>query len=304
MLMCVTIASNFGKLNFAFDLLAHFKVHYAALFVLFGIIFWVFWQPFWLALSLVGAIANLAAIGPWYLNHSSWQKADSTNAISVLISNVARGRGSVAELLKLTQLEQPDIVGLVEVPSQLLKDFISAQTEYKYKIEYPQDYNHEGLALFSKLPITESEIVRFGETTKPTIVAHIDTGDHSLEVILAHPVWPMGAEYSARRNLQLLEMAEYVRTRDGTVLIAGDLNITIWSPYYREFVERSGLADARTGFGIGATYPAAMAAFGIPIDHILITEPSRVGNFRVLNSIGSDHLPISAEVSLLPKNRG
>ena len=80
------------------------------------------------------------------------------------------------------------------------------------------------------------------------------------------------------------------------VVLAGDLNVTMWSPHYIDFIRTSGLTNARDGYGIGGTWPS-IPLLGLPIDHILTTKGSWIGDFRVHSGVGSDHLPVSVELT-------
>ena len=52
-------------------------------------------------------------------------------------------------------------------------------------------------------------------------------------------------------------------------------------------------STAVTVSGVEALWP-----LGVPIDHVLTSPELRVHDFRVLDSIGSDHRPIAVEFSL------
>jgi endonuclease/exonuclease/phosphatase (EEP) superfamily protein YafD len=143
--------------------------------------------------------------------------------------------------------------------------------------------------------------VYFGDAATPSIVATLESGPASFEFILAHLNPPLGRDMSARRNRQLRRIGQHIAVSDESVLLAGDLNTTVWSPYYKEFEQLSGMNNARAGHGIGATFPP-LPLLGIGIDHILVTPPSSVGDFRVHEGIGSDHRPISARVSMAPRH--
>jgi endonuclease/exonuclease/phosphatase (EEP) superfamily protein YafD len=83
------------------------------------------------------------------------------------------------------------------------------------------------------------------------------------------------------------------------VIIAGDLNVSMWSPFYRSLIKRSGLHNARQGFGILPTQSGIspqFAIFSAPIDHCLVSSDIQVKNFRLGRHIGSDHLPIIADL--------
>ena len=296
LLMCIVIASHFGNLHFSLDLLSHFRVQFAAVFVLFAAFFALGRQATWFALSIIVAAANIIPIITWYTSGNDWDKTGPAKSINVLISNVSLRNRNYQRLSQLVDRVQPDILGLMEVNTEWLENLETVLEQYEFRIEHPRE-NPEGLALYSKMPVTQSKSVLFGKSVKPAIVATIEATEGEFEVILAHLPWPLGADSSAQRNSQLQEMASYVRATDKQVLLLADLNTTMWSPHYREFEKKSGLTNARAGYGIGATFPS-IPVISIPIDHILMTSPSKIGIFKVHESVGSDHLPISASIRL------
>lgn len=79
----------------------------------------------------------------------------------------------------------------------------------------------------------------------------------------------------------------------------GDLNITMWSPYYRKFMKQTNLKNSRQGFGILPTWPTKniysllppqlSPLFSIPIDYCLISPEFKVMSIYTINDTGSDH---------------
>lgn len=91
--------------------------------------------------------------------------------------------------------------------------------------------------------------------------------------------------------------------------MVGDLNITMWSPYYKRFARQTGLRNARQGFGILPSWPtketysqispALSLLLAIPIDHCLISPEIKVLNIRTGPNVGSDHRPVITDL-LIP----
>jgi endonuclease/exonuclease/phosphatase (EEP) superfamily protein YafD len=80
-------------------------------------------------------------------------------------------------------------------------------------------------------------------------------------------------------------------------VLIGDLNTTMWSPYFSELVKGSGLRDARLGFGLKPTWPMPLPAlFQIPIDHCLVSDDIEVLGVRTGGATGSDHRPMMFDV--------
>jgi vancomycin resistance protein VanJ len=77
------------------------------------------------------------------------------------------------------------------------------------------------------------------------------------------------------------------------VIIAGDLNATLWSPSLTPLMRSRW--QWPEGSGITYTWPTFAPPFAIQIDHIL-TKGAKAGRYKVLPSIGSDHLPVRADL--------
>ena len=170
------------------------------------------------------------------------------------------------------------------------------RARYPYHYEVPDEL-YVGLALYSRLPLEDARELRLpGEGRRPPIAATLKAPGGDVEIVLAHPMSPVGAEYIRQRNAQIAALAKHAATARTPLVLAGDLNLTMWNDAYRPLVDVAGLHNARKGHGIGPTWPA-LGPIGVPIDHILATPDVRLRNFRVLPGIGSDHYPVTAEFS-------
>jgi endonuclease/exonuclease/phosphatase (EEP) superfamily protein YafD len=290
------IAAQFGELHFMLDNLSNFPVQFAAVFLACAAALAHLGDRRLALVSAVGAALSLVPVVPWYFSGTAEPPAPGARTVKLLVSNVYVHNRQHAQLLRLIDKEQPDVVGLVEVNSRWLRKVARLLASYPYRFEIP-DEEIVGLALYSRLPLANARILRVGEAGTPAIAATMETPDGEIEFILTHSVSPLDTDHVGRRNAQLDALGRYVETLQRPVVVAGDLNATMWNRNYRAFAELGGLHNARAGHGVGPTWPS-IGPLGVPIDHILATAPVRFRNFRVLESIGSDHLPVLAEFSL------
>lgn len=96
-------------------------------------------------------------------------------------------------------------------------------------------------------------------------------------------------------NDRLAHAARFVRELPEPRLFVGDLNTTLFSPYYADFIAASNLTDARRGAGLLPTFPARSllgALTRLPIDHCFVGEGVRVRGIKAGGDFGSDHLPL------------
>ncbi len=278
------------------DNLSNFPAHFGAAFLACAA---------WFALRrrLVPALACLALatlalwrVVPWYFDPPPVPGDPTHPYVRLLVSNVYYANREHKQLLSLVARENPDVIGLVEVSARWLRKLKQLREQYPYHYEVP-DEHYVGLALYSRFPLEGARVLPLpGENSTPAITATLKAPGGDVELVLAHPMSPVGAEFIQRRNAQVAALAHHAGAAQLPLVLAGDLNLTMWNDAYQPLVEVAGLGNARAGYGIGATWPA-IGPFGVPIDHILASPGVRVRNFRVLPGIGSDHLPVTAEFS-------
>jgi endonuclease/exonuclease/phosphatase (EEP) superfamily protein YafD len=97
-------------------------------------------------------------------------------------------------------------------------------------------------------------------------------------------------------------LAKVVADVEAPIVLLGDLNTTPWSPIYRQFIEDSGLRDARDGFGLLSSWPTGNPPLLIPIDHALVSQQIVVHNLYLGPDVGSDHYPLILDFSVRPGN--
>ena len=82
------------------------------------------------------------------------------------------------------------------------------------------------------------------------------------------------------------------------LVVAGDFNVTPYSPYFRDWLAASGLTDSRRGRTLSVSWPATLPWFGIPIDHVAVNDGFTIVSHRRLPDFGSDHYGVVVELAL------
>ncbi len=290
------LGSRFDRLHAVLDNLSDFPLHFATAFLACATAFAVMHDTRWMIVSVACIAVSLMPVASWSLAASKSGDETPATPVRLLVSNVYLRNSQHARLVNLIEAERPDIVALVEVDSCWLHGLKSLRSDYPYHFEVP-DEKYAGLALYSKLPLSNPRILRLNESATPTLAATLRLPTGEVDFYLTHPLPPLGAAFIRSRNMQLLDLGRHIRTMNRPAVLAGDLNVTMWNRIFQSFAEEAGLRSARGAQRIGATWPA-LPAIGVPIDHILATTTVQFGRFEVLTGIGSDHFPISAEFGL------
>ena len=97
-------------------------------------------------------------------------------------------------------------------------------------------------------------------------------------------------ERRLREVQRIIDVASGLR---GPVIVAGDLNVTSFSPYFTVLLHEGNLRDSRQGFGLQTSWTPGLWLFGATIDHCLITSDLAVRRHTIGPHLGSDHRPVS-----------
>ena len=292
----VSVLTVFDDRHRLLELFSHFRLQYLAVSVLLTVAFlWLRWPGH--AVFGAAAIAlNAWFVVPWYLPVERGAAADSD--LRILNANVLATNGNYEDFRKLVEATQPDIVIMQEVTDAWVQSLDGFSKRFPHKVveARPDPF---GIALFSRFPLEASAVRQADPRGYPEIVATVVANDWRLQLIAAHPANPVvnGGYYA--RNLQLDGIGELARRSPMPLVVAGDLNVSIWSHQYRRLVAKSGLRNAREGFGVEPTWPTFFPVVMIPIDHFLVSEDIEVTGYSTGPNIGSDHRPVT--VTLRPR---
>lgn len=291
-----SLATFAGPWHRNLDLFAHFRLQYLIAAASFAVLLFVLRSPRWaLAMAAVAAI-DLAPVAPWYFADAV-APARPAATLRVLLSNVHASNRDTDRLIELIRAEAPDVVFLQEVTARRLDELQALAVTYPYVHAAPREDNF-GIAVLARHPfrsVVEIDSAPFGF---PTLVVEFDVGGRTVTAVTTHPMIPLGETNYAGQAEQLDDVATLIASRVGPRLVVGDLNATMWGHLLRRFREKSGLVNARRGFGVLATWPKSLGPAGIPIDHCFASRDFRVADFRTGPDIGSDHLPLIVDLSL------
>jgi endonuclease/exonuclease/phosphatase (EEP) superfamily protein YafD len=217
------------------------------------------------------------------------------HTIKILSANVLFHNRSAKRLLEIVHDESPDVVLLVEYTAQWAAQVDELRAAYPYYLEGPQR-SPWGIALFSRLDFDAIKRIPVGNTEGIQAVVRTPNGPFTLiGVHLRSPTTPSAA---AMRNMELDALATRVSRSTGPIAVVGDFNITPYSPFFEDWLARSGLTDTRRGRTMSPSWPAQLPILGIPIDHCFVGRGVVIVRHRGLPPFGSDHYPILAELAL------
>ena len=291
----LTITSFCGDVFWMLELTTHFRLQYLALSIFFLPLFAMFKMWRWAGVALLCLLINGAYVLPWYWPANSVQADAGGQKLRLLLSNVLWDNKHHADVIEFVRREKPDLAFFQEVTPRWAKELEALRDELPESRLYPKD-DAGGMAVFSRLPFVRAEQAPLADYNGPAVLAQVNVGGKLVSIISVHPPPPGGKKNFDHRTEILNQTADFVDTFPEPKIVIGDLNTTMWSPYYSRFVERIGLANAREGFGVLPSWPTHLPPLFIPIDHCLVSREIRVADIRTGSRVGSDHLPLIVDL--------
>ncbi len=264
------------------------------------------WRPFFL-ISAIGVILitpsvlSLQALEPANQRRTPWHDAalgprDEIPQLRVLSINTWHSNGDLKALGRYILTADAEVVVLSEFgpnKQQLLEDL---QRAYPYQVSCA-DLWACSQALLSRRPFVRAGTKMPTLHNPPMVWAefHVGVVDVAkLTVIGTHVHRP------SRRHdwhvAQLAGLAAHIRKTEGSIVLAGDFNMTRMSQSFDDFAYASGLAAPERLLASWPAWPVPLPQF--QLDYVFVSRDIEVLDQRLGHMIGSDHLPLWTAVRL------
>lgn len=290
-----TAASFVGRYSFLTEICVHFVNLYALAGVAGALLILPSKRWGWVLVCLVVALVNAARLAPLYTPAAG--AAEPGTPLRLVTANVLSGSDRYEAVADYLGAADADLIFVQEVTRAWEARLRAALPDHRYVVTEPRE-DHFGIAVFSRLPLSDVEVVRTGGSDLPAIVGAVRVGGAEVRFVNLHAI-PPGSPYGLElRNRQMNRAAAFIADSGGPGIVAGDFNCTSWSPYFRDLLREHDLHDARRGFGVAGTWPAPVHPFTIPIDQCLVTSEIRVLDFERGRNFGSDHLPLRVDLQI------
>ncbi|HEY9738325.1 MAG TPA: endonuclease/exonuclease/phosphatase family protein [Trichocoleus sp.] len=292
------------------ELLSHFQVQYLIVTALLLGFCWLARSQISVLICLLCCVSLATQIVPWYLPPQRLLPQPEAN-LRVLMANLNAQNHQYERVLTFLRQQQPDIAAFAEVDAAWAAQLDTIKDVLPFSYGLPNPYNL-GLLVYSREPLQDAQIKYFGVDKNVSVVAQFAVAERPLTLIATHPLPPVGSTYFHRRNRQLDLIGQYIQTLSTPVVMVGDLNLSMWSPYYRRLINQTGLKNARQGFGVLPTWPSKrtfnrlppipLPLLSIPLDHCLISPLLQAVNIHTGIDTGSDHRPLVADIYVPAKS--
>ena len=264
------------------------------------------WRSFFL-ISALGAILvtpsllSLVALEEPGEQRQPWHDAlagvrDTVPQLRVLSINTWHSNTNLPGLARYLASADADVVVLSEFGPNKQPLLEQLRTVYPHQVSCAAIWACSQV-LLSRIPFVRSGTRRPTLSNPPMVWAqfHVGTVDVAkLTVIGTHIYRP-----SRRRDwhlAQLAGLAAYVRKTEGSVIVAGDFNMTRMSQSFDDFTFASGLETPGRLLASWPAWPVPLPQF--QLDYVFVSSDLGILDQRLGHMVGSDHLPLWTSVRL------
>ncbi len=254
-------------------------------------------------------VAGLMWFGPRFLPRATAEP----EGLRVITFNMLHHNPRHDDITEWLREADADIVFMQEVADQIVAGEWSGFDLYPYRAVQVTDLGLWKDMILSRYPILSAENLPIGMqgSTQQRVVVKIEGQDVALyNVHIAGPAInfrriPMYDDM--HRDAKIAALLAILAEETRPYIMAGDFNMTEFAPMYGKMAEVMCDSYVEAGVGIGASWPTAGTIIFFPeimpalmrIDYVWHSEGFRAVDAEVGPRLGSDHLPIIAELELV-----
>ena len=313
----VTLAGFLAEQWWVFDIVTSFRPQ-AIIVLLVAAIALVILRIWWiLPVAIMSLALNATQVAPVYTQNQPMAATDSPT-LTIAHLNLQSNRGDVPGIINWLGGHPADIVVVLDTKLDLasaVHDGVNG-----YRMVYPRvktivpstqpiapgkknrnKTSPSGTSYLSFEPrgaelvvLTDREDVTVDQPSVPglpesVIELHATIGTQPVTLLGLHTQSPTTSLNHDRRDRQLDAVTTWLENTPPPAIAFGDFNVTYYSPYLRQLLDRSRATSSQPGFGVQASWPVQFRPAGIGIDQSVYT-----GNVTPIArqrgpSFGSEH---------------
>jgi endonuclease/exonuclease/phosphatase (EEP) superfamily protein YafD len=284
-----------ARLHWMLELTTHFSVQYLAVTLLLFVLLALRRRFVACALLVAAGAVSAASVLPYLPLGGEAPPTSAAPPLKVLTVNVSFRQFSARTLLTIVREADPDVVVVQELTPHAESVLADLDVAFPHFRKFPAD-GPVGIGLWSRHELESGNVIAVGRV--PAIEARVRGPAGTFTVIGVHLRAPTSAQRATARNQELRELAARSAAVNEPLIVAGDLNITPYSPFFADWLSGGGLTDSRRNRTLSISWPTMLPVAGIPIDHVAVNGHFVILSHRRLPNFEGDHYPVLVEVAL------
>ncbi len=221
--------------------------------------------------------------------------------LTILQFNIFYANDKFVDSIPWIIKQNADVVVLQEINKDRAKELGELKKHYAWsRVKLNENREAFGMAIFSNKPVTKFDYINIGNGWNRYSLTELLVSGTKLHLYELHTPPPVSEYFFEQRNIAMALLAD-VMAKDVTPhrLLVGDLNSTIYSPYFQNILSKAELHHSQQNYNIEGTWSTAFPMpLRIGIDHMLVSKQIKIEKRVVAPAQSSDHLPIITTLEL------
>ena len=293
-------------------------IHLAAATALLAVLMLLYKRRLWAIAGMLAALWNVALAWPSIAANVATALADAppkAKALKVVTFNLSYDNPGLKPTVEFLAKSGADVIGLSEVTPEAKKALARLDEIYPHRVDCVGKDRFCELMLLSKKPLRYGFAGRIGPKLTYIASADLDFQGSAISVAVAHivlpfvkPDWhelqqwlPPGDASPLLpqtpvlwQSMQMAVLADYAKSLGRDQILMGDFNSVPWMDVQVAFRTATNLDNRGP---LVATWPTGLPPFmRVPIDTVFVGGGLTLRNLQPGPDLGSDHLPVIAEI--------
>ena len=297
--VAATIAGFFGSTWWIFDLAADYRFPLMVTLVLVAIAYGLGYGRAAAVIFLIAAVVNAVLIVPLWI--SQQPKARTEDNLRVVTFDVEGHAENRDEILSWLGSVGARIVFLQGTDAGWSADISAAGLPYR-TLAVPDDAP-SGTTVLARSDVDAT--LAPNDDGSPYVEIVTTLGGATLTLIGVDTEIPRSSEEAETRLALFATVADRVAAVETRVAVVGNLSTTRWSHAFRVLASDPPLRASEDGSGYWATWnafpsfniPAVQRIFGLPLDHVLLSEDLTTTARLVGPDLGPNHRGVVVDIA-------
>jgi endonuclease/exonuclease/phosphatase (EEP) superfamily protein YafD len=293
-ILLMSLLGFLSSMNFVFDVCSHLRLQYLFFSLITMIVLLLIFRKKTLSLilSILIFIFNFFPI----VSVIKINKYGLGKSISVGMITLTRQNKQYKSVIMEIAKTKPDILILQEIDDKWSSKLQVVKNSYPYVYEISRKDNY-GMAIYSKVHITQIRRMNIGTYDIPAISAFCDVNGKVFEILSIHSTPSTSQKYFINTKSVYSALADYIVQNGDNIIVVSEMNVPQYASTYKNFISRSKMKDCFNIFNL--SYSAKLPYLvRLPYDHIFITNSFILKGIEIGSSVGSEHFPIYVKVGL------
>jgi endonuclease/exonuclease/phosphatase (EEP) superfamily protein YafD len=189
--------------------------------------------------------------------------------------------------------ERADVVVMTEMGPDKLRLLDELKAAYPHQVHCAESWVCS-MALISRYPISDAGAARVAIEQPPLVWARVKAMDAQVMVVGTHLHRPSRSPWLHEK--QMTSLIQFISLINGPTVLAGDFNTAPWANSFKRLMLDAWMFPA---LQLKPTWPAWPVALPqVALDHVLVSADLTIARSGTGPAVGSDHLPVWAEIKL------